>query len=162
MKRVSKAVSRYDITFAVQATPNYAAGDVVGGLITIADAVREGMNSGKILGAILTNDVAHAIDLELIFFGENPASTTFTENTALTVAPADMEKIIGRLSLTVHNSFAASSMSEPAVNQRPLPFELNAITGLASTSLYMVVLSGGVLNFGATTDLAGAIYIEHD
>ena len=163
MKRISNKISRYDLSFTVDASPDYVANDVLDGLKTISDVTRSGLNSGKIVGGLLFNAASHAIDMSLLFFGANPSNTTFTDNSALDVADADLDKIIGILDLTKHKQFADNSFAMPAINQLPLPFELSVDSdGKENNSIYVVALAGGTINMAATTDLSGAVFIKHD
>jgi len=163
MKLVANKTTQIDLTFTVEALPDYSSGDVVGGLVTVSNVVRSGLNSGKIVGAAIHNRVSHAVDLSLIFFNANPSGTTFTENSALTIAAADLSKVIADLALTRHRQFVGNSVALPAINQSPIPFELQpGSDNVENLNLYLVLLAGGILNQAATTDISGALFIEID
>lgn len=163
MKLVANKISRFDLSFEVDATPDYTAEDVVDGLLTIQAAGRYGLSSGEIVGAVLHNAASHAIDMHIVFFKDNPSNSTFTDNSAITIHDDDLDKVLGVLTLSRHYEFAGNSVAMPAINQQPIPFELGVNSeGECVTSLYAVVIAGGTVNFAATTDLSGAIFIRQD
>lgn len=99
----------------VSATPvintvQYSAGDLIGGLLTFTDALGE-RRSGVVLSVILTDLAKQSSNIDVIFFDSNPTNTTFTNNAALTIADADLTKVVGALSLTTYIALADNSFA---------------------------------------------------
>jgi len=81
-----------------------------------------------------------------VFFDSNPSATTVTDNVALTIADADLTKIIGVIALTTHKTFVNNSVS--VAQDQSIPFNL----GNAST-LYAILVARSTPTFVATTDV---------
>jgi hypothetical protein len=79
-------------TLAVNAVA-YADHDLVGGLLTLANPFGEGV--GFVLNSITLQDLDadNACPLVVLLFEENPASTTFTNNSIVNLADADVPKV---------------------------------------------------------------------
>lgn len=156
-------ITRHFIALTVDATPDYASGDVLDDDQEITLATRFGTPSGKIVSAMMHCDEAgEAGNVDLVFFGSEPA-TAFTDNGQFTPSNADLELIVAVMSLNTQYSWAASGMSVPAVNQVPIPFELLPDSnGKFSQSLWVVAVTRAANNFAAATDVTLSIYIEKD
>lgn len=89
--KVSEAINVIKVIPTVQAAA-YVNGDLVGSLITLSDAVPGG--SGVLKSIVMKN--SSTLDtIDFVFFDSNPTATTFTDNGTLTIADADLPKILG-------------------------------------------------------------------
>ncbi len=153
-------------TDVVEATPTietgiYASGDLIGELITLAGAARtisEGGDEGTglIQSVILTDLSKQDANIDVVFFDANPDGTTFTDNSPLDVADADLVKIIGVAQITTYADFNDNSVGWAA--NLALPFDLKGRTA----SLFAALVSRGTPTYAATSDLTLRIGILQD
>lgn len=110
-----------DITGATIAvnTTAYANNDLVGTKITVAGELpAEGM---ILVGVILHDLDSQAAALDLVLFDSNPSGTTFTNNSALDIADADLPKVAGVVSIPAANYRAFADSSVATVKDFVLP-----------------------------------------
>jgi hypothetical protein len=128
-------------------TAVYAAGDTVGGIITILNAFRA---SGK--EAILQS--IHILDRSnqkptgnLLFFNASPAAATTTDNAAFVYSTDDLKEVarvpIAATDYVTINSKAVANLSNLG----------RQVYATAGTSLFVVFVTDGAPDFVATTDL---------
>lgn len=85
----------------------YATGDVLGNTSPIAIEVVRGKNGTGILQSLIIQDLSkQSIALDMVVFDSNPTATTFTDNSALDIADADIDKVVGVVSV-VASDYAA-------------------------------------------------------
>lgn len=95
----------------------YATGDVIGDLSPItADVFRmEGnanVSASGVLQSIIIKDLsAQSLGVDVVIFNENPTATTFTDNGALDIADADIDKVIGVVSIVAADYAAFNDSS---------------------------------------------------
>lgn len=128
-------------------TAVYAAGDTVGGIITIVNAFRA---SGK--EAILQS--IHILDRSnqkptgnLLFFNASPSAATTTDNAAFVYSTDDLKEV-ARVQITAADY--ATINSKATANLSNLGRQVYATTG---TSLFVVFVTDGAPDFVNTTDL---------
>lgn len=138
----------------VEATPDYASGDLIGGKQELLNAVeREGMG-GIIRGVTLRNaELAAGANVDALFFNADPSGTTFTENSALAPADADLQKLVAACSISTH--FALSGGSFSTAGALRLPFVIPS-----GTTLYCALVARAAMNQGAADDLKLEVVIE--
>lgn len=93
-------------------TDAYAAGDLVGAKLTLAEAYPIEAKE-PYLHSITVQDLdKQNVELDFVFFDSDPSGTTFTNNSALDVADADLPKILGFATITASDycDFADSSV----------------------------------------------------
>lgn len=138
----------------------YAAGDVVGVLNTLTNAVRISGGNGVIRSVTVSNKsgVADpAIALRAWFFDSNPSGSTFTDNAALNIVDADITKVIGFVDLPGTGGTATGA--EVWCNKS---IDLHAVAS-GSANLFMVLESRGAVAANAgTTDWQITTVIEQD
>jgi len=92
-------------------TTAYADNDLVGELITVANATMPG--KGCILVSVVLQDLTNQkAALDLVIFDSNPAASTFTNNSTFTIADADLPRVIGHIPIasTDYHSFADNAV----------------------------------------------------
>lgn len=131
----------------------FAANDLVATKIELTNVGKEveqrggGSWGGGIIQHVTLIDLAAQLaDTDIVFFDRDPENTTFTLNSALTLADADAPGLIGVAKLTSHTAFAASGFSQ-ALNLA-IPFLLSG-----SRSLFAAAITRGTPTYAATTDL---------
>lgn len=138
------------------AAGTYAAGDVIGTLMTISNAVRFSGGSG-VIENIVINDKANAVvNVDLILFSANPSSSTFTDNGAYTVNAADWDKVMA--AANIDNSFAAAgNKSLQYCPPAGIPF-----VAVGSTDIYAVLVARTSIVLASATDIKLALTIRQD
>lgn len=141
----------------VSTTPAYTAGDAVGGKLTLASAVRLSGGNGLIQSVVLADKGKQSVALDVVFFNADPSGTTFTDNGALTIADADLLKIVG------HVSVAAADYSAFVDNSVATKAGLGLAFKLASgTSLYACIVARGTPTYTSTSDVQLLVSILED
>lgn len=151
---------------AIKSTPTvgtgtaYAAGDVIGVINTLSNAVRISGGSGVIRSVTVSDKsgVADiAIALRVWFFDSNPSGSTFTDNSALNIVDADITKVIGFVDLAGTGG-AATGAEVWSARACDLAFVASG-----SSSIFMVLESRGAIAANAgTTDWQVTTCIEQD
>lgn len=155
----TKVVSSVPVIDAVQ----YSAGDVIGTVQTLSNAVVRAAlpvknsiipgNSGVIGSVIISDKAKLGTDIDVVFFNALP-STSFTNNTAFTLADSDLNKIICVVNITADVNFNDNSVSQ-ALNQN-CPFKIDS-----GTSVYYSLISRGTPTY-AIGDLTVSVGIYQD
>lgn len=138
------------VTPTVQTTPAYAAGDLMGGKQTIAAAALSDYGTGRIMSVTLTSTTAFVTDAHIIFFTEDPTSTTFTENGAIAIDAADAAKVCGVVLLD--QSAIGVDLGTPDVlhiGDLNIPYEITE----AGNGLYACIRMGGAHTPGSTSGI---------
>ncbi|UOF79218.1 hypothetical protein [Caudoviricetes sp.] len=134
-------------------TNAYVDGDLVGDLITFANAPK----SGIIETLTLVDQAKQDAALDVIFFSANPSSTTFTDNAALDIADADLLKVLGVIRI------AATDYCDIADNAIATLRGLGLAYVAEGGNLYACLLSNGATpTYAATGDLLLALSIIPD
>lgn len=135
----------------------YAAGACVGGKQTFANAVRLADRSGSIDSIIIADKAKQNAALAVVFFDSDPSATTFTDNAALTVADADLFKIIGVINVLASDYQAFADNSVATVKCQGMDFVANG-----SANIYATIVAVGTPTYAATTDLQLKVKIRQD
>lgn len=133
-------------------TTAYAAGNVVGGLLTFTGAARTAAGAGLIQAATVLSKSAQTAALDLLIFSDNPTATTFTDKAAVSIAATDMGKLVGVIHLTDWTALGNASIAQAVA--AGLPFKL--ATG---TSLYGVLVTRAAMTLASTSDLTLSLRI---
>lgn len=142
-------------TVTITATPDYSAGDCVGGIVTVSSAVNTKSNRPiRLTNVTLTDNAGQAPALSLLFFRATPAGGTYTDNSALVLDASDIADLVGVVRIAAADWYTVSSKSLVAVN------DLNMIMDITTTSLFMLVVADGAYNAGATTDLTVKLGVD--
>lgn len=143
-------------TPTVQATPDYAAGDVLGGLMTLENVVEFIGDTGVLEYAAAHVAIdASSVPVGILLFSANPSSSTITENDAFALHANDRDKLIGAIDLD-----QVVDLGTPVVlhsSNLGIPFKPRL-----GTDLYAVAVAGGALNLGSTSDITFVFGIRRD
>jgi len=146
----------FSATPAIDATPDYSAGDLIGdkiefpGVGRASDQKAANQNTGGYITSCRITDLADAaVQLDVIFWNEDPSGTTFTDNAAFDVDDADWDKEIDTIELTRANSKADNGVISMGAGVVLPAF----VVAAAGTSLWGAIISRGAPNYASTADL---------
>ena len=106
------------VVLSAGSTTAYADNDLVGNKMTLPMSSR-----GGILQALTIHDLdAQNAALEVYLFRANPTGTTFTDNSALDVADADLPLILGQFSVAASDYLSLADNSVGMVKDLAIPF----------------------------------------
>lgn len=112
--------------------------------------------SGSIFGVKVIDLNANSANMTLIVFSSDPSNTTFTNNSALDIADADLFKICAIIPITNHMAFADNSISYAA----NVKYLVQAEPG--TNKLYFCLRAEASRTQTTTTDLQIRIEAESD
>ena len=132
------------VTPAVTAASAYTTGMVVGGKLSIPNAVRVSGGSGAVQHVSISKRTASEAPLDVFFFHTDPAASALTDRAVLNLAQADFARRVGVVRLTDLVDCGTPRIVQ--ANNLFLPFTL--ATG---TTLFAVPVLRGTETY-ATTD----------
>lgn len=134
-------------------TSIYAAGDLIGGKLTLSPAVLAAAGGGVIQSIVLVDQANQKAPIDIVFFGSDPSGTTFTDQAALDIADADVLNIVGVVSVAASDyvSFADNAV---ATLRPSMAFKLDS-----GITLYAALVCRGTPTYAASGDLQLTITI---
>lgn len=126
------------------ATP-YSSGDVLGALNTISGAVLSGKGACVVDSIVVLDDANQKSSVDLIFFDSAPVNTVGADNAAYALNDADLDKVLGRISV-LNTDYVSSSTTNAEATLRNQGLLLEAAAG--STTLYILAVSRGTPTYG--------------
>ena len=153
--QVGGTTARQTAAPTVTASSAYATGNQVGTKLTLANAARVASGSGVIQSVILNSKSAQTAQFDVIFFSSDPTGTTFTDKTAVAVAVADFDKVLGVAHITDWTAMGTTSVG--TLTGVGLPFALPS-----GTAIYAMIVVRGTPTFTFTTDLSLSVRILQD
>lgn len=135
-------------TLAVS-TSIYAALDIVGGKLTLSEAMRTKDGGGILQSITVVDDDNEKADLYILLFDSDPAGTT-TDNGAWTPAAGNPAKVLHRIDVLSSDyvTLVTSSLAVASIKNLGLPVEASG-----GSSLYALIFAVGTPTYTATTDL---------
>lgn len=129
--------------------PQYTAGDVVGGVLTLTAAVRSSGGAGLLQSLLVTDRANQKAPLTILLFDSAPAGT-YTDNAACPTLGADTAKLIRKV-----NVVAADYETIGGVAVADLAAVSKVVKASGSADLKAVVVTTGTPTYGANaTDLS--------
>jgi hypothetical protein len=142
------------VTPTVTASSAYSAGNVVGGLLSFANAVDAAL-SGVLQRVTLNCKSVQTAGFKLYIFSANPSASTFTDKTAPAIAAADIGKLVDIISLGfpdsglgTHTLYVSDCVGDALV--------------LAASSLSAVLVTTGTPTFAGSSDISVSLGILKD
>lgn len=123
----------------VTSNTTYAAKDCIGGKLTFNTAGR--LRRGVINAVTIACDDDNSLQMDLVLFDSDPSGTTFTDDAALDIADADLDKICGVIELNSWYSFNDNSVGHKSALGIPYNADDDVIYG-ALVARAAVVLTG--------------------
>lgn len=135
----------------------YSAGDVVGGVLTFADAARASGGCGMIQSVVVTDRGNVGSALKLILFSGSPSSA-IADNGAFAwgTDDADMAKYQGEIDIASTDYTTLATKKVATIPNVGLLYACDA------TSLYGYLVCSGTPTYAATTDLAVRLGVLRD
>lgn len=152
-------VSRKLKTITVQpviGTTAYAAGQVIGGVMTLTGALRAAILSGSWMGVQVVEKSTQKAPMDIVLFTQNPTAANFTDHVAPTWTN-DYGNIIGITNIVAANYSTLSTSSGVCLG--------NLCKRVLSTSggnLYAVAICNGTPTYASASHLYFTFYFEQD
>ena len=140
-------------------TAIYAALDVIGGQLTLTNALRENGGSGILQSITIIDDDNEKAAFDIVLFGADPGGTT-TDNNAWVHASGDPAKILGRITVSASDyvTMVTGSLAIACIRNIGLPVRNSEDT----RDLYALIIATGTPTYTATTDLTVRFGILRD
>ena len=135
----------------VNATPTistsaYASGDLVGTKMEFM--IASGLsaeNSAYLSQVVLLDKAAQGSPLDLIVFSSDPVNTTFTDNAALAIDDADLDKVAAVVSIIDYVSFVDNAVADVHVGR--------VLQADEDGKVYACLVARAAPIYGSTSDL---------
>lgn len=131
-------------------TGAYASGDLIGEKLTLTNVMENDFNTAVLLSVTVGDQAKQNSALDLIFWAEDPATGTFTDNAALDVDDADLDLIVAVVSVGAGDyvDFSDNSIAFiGGINQ------IIQASGDDNANLYLAIVSRGTPTYVATGDI---------
>lgn len=139
-------------------TSIYASGDIVGGKLTLPNAVRVSGGTGMIQSIMVIDQDNQKPVFDLLIFDRDPSNGTYSDNGAFTIHASDAPFLIRRISVSAGDWTTIGGIGIADLDA--LGRTINANSG---TSLYgLIILNGSTPTYTASTKLTIKIGILRD
>lgn len=145
-------------TITVQDTPDYSAGDSVGGKITLTN-IQRGGGKDVVLQNVIVRDTANIKPTgNILIFNSDPTAATITDNAGF-VFSTDITKLIARIPVATTDYVTINNIAIADIDGKG-----RVLQGVDSLTddLYMVFVADATLNFTATTNLSISLSVLQD
>ena len=139
-------------------TAIYAAGEVMGGLLTFSDVVSGDIGGGTIVGAELVDTSTVVASIDLLLFNSIPDSSNYdSDNAALDLSDTDLTRVIGVI------NFSSNDANQYADNQIYFASGGNQEFFLEDDNeLYGVLVSRGTPTYATGNVLMVKLHVQRD
>lgn len=127
-------------------TAVYTAGDVVGGKITLSNAVRVSGGSSLLYSIHILDRSNQKPTGNILFFNADPSAATTNDNSGFVYSTDDLKQV-GRVPVTTGDYTTINSKASASITN------IGRMMKAVGTSLYAVFVTDGAPDFVATTDL---------
>lgn len=131
----------------------YATGELLGGKLTFSNAL-PGNYRAVLRSVQLVDQANQKVDIDLVLFSSDPSGTTFTENSALDIADADLLKVVGRVSIDAADYVSFADNALATKEGLALPIEGK------SNTFYGALVCRGAPTYAAVSDLQLTLALE--
>jgi len=135
------------VTLAVSASPDYTAGDSIGGKIVLANAVRVAGGTSRIESLLITDKANQKPSGYILIFNADPTAATLTDNAAV-VLSTDLTKVIARIDVSAADYVTIDSKAIAQV-----PYVGGPLKSAATTSLWACWVALSAPNLAAVDDI---------
>ena len=136
-------------------TVQYAANDVLGGLLTIENALNYNGSSvyeGQISKAVIQDLTTQGATISLVLFNANPDSSTFTNNSVIDIHDDDLSKVLGVIHCEDAIAFNDNGIIQAIVTDNNIPYPISS----SGSTLYVVP----IVKSGTPTYVANALTLK--
>ena len=142
----------------------YSAGNLIGGKLTLAAAVRGTTDggtqaSGELRSLLLTDKANQKAAIDVVFFNADPTNTTFTDHAAVALNVADLPKYIGHVSILASDYSSLAAATNAAATKPNLGIGFSIPSG---STLYACLISRGTPTYASTSDLSLTVSFSQD
>lgn len=146
------------VTPTIQASPDYSTGDLVGGKLTFFGALSSLTGTGIVVGGTIADNAAQVPDVDLVIFESDPSNTTFTENSALDIADADLKKIVAIISFRSDDQYTFASNGIEIASGKAKMVRALTPQGRKNSTLYGAMVVRETYNAAAVDDLTVTLH----
>lgn len=139
----------------MSASPDYAIGEVLGGIQTITSASLSTGKPIKLTSVTAKDKTGLTPAFTLLFFSATPSGGTYTDNAALVLGSGDLANLVGAVKFVAGDWYVPVAGSGVAAKG-----EIGLVLSLAATSLFMLVIMDSTWNAASTSDLQIELGIE--
>jgi hypothetical protein len=136
-------------------TNAYQAGDCVGGLLEFSEAVIAEGGTARLHSVLVCDQAAQDAAMTLILFNDNPASSTFTNNAALSIHDDDIDKVIAAIAIA-----GADYVDAVAADFAQVVAERLIKLASGNNVLYGALVTSGTPTYTAADDLTVKLALE--
>jgi hypothetical protein len=149
--------ARLSVTPAISTSPVYTSGDILGGLMTLSNAVRSSGGSG-IIQSICVQDKNPSLraSIDLVFFDRS--ITVGADNTVWNVSDADMLNCLGIIPIGAYNTAFPATI----LNAFSTLINIGLPIVLQGTDLFVVAIIRSAVTYTGTSDLTFILTILQD
>ena len=137
----------HTLTPTLDTAVNYAAGDGVGGIQTIAGAVEVAGGQLELKSVHVRDKAGQAPALRLYFFAATPAAGTYTDNAPLVWGANDAANQVGLVDIAAANYITVAGVSAQTLSA------IGQVHTVTATSLFVLIVANGAYNAASTSDL---------
>ena len=137
-------------TITTSASPDYSAGDAVGGgVITVTGVMPQSSGGLAYLRSLTLKDTSgQAPALSFLFFRATPTGGTYTDNSALDFGSTDVGNLVGVVRIAASDWYTVDAHSLVSLGAIDILMVSN------SADLYMLIVADATWNASATTNLS--------
>lgn len=127
----------------------YAAGAVIGTKMEFQNMARDAGGTGLLQTVEVFCRSIQTAAVDLVLFHTDPATSTITNNTALSVSAADFDKLIGVIHITDWTNLGVASLAQAD--------NIAKAYRLPGTSIYAALVARGALTLTSPADIKAAL-----
>ncbi len=136
------------LTPTISATPDYSAGDALGGIQTLASVVSANGLSALLKSVCVVDKAGQAPQLTIYFFKATPAAGTYTDNDALAWGAGDPANMIGIVKIVAADYKTLGGVSVACLGG------IDQLHTPAATSVFTIIEADAAYNAVSTSDLS--------
>jgi hypothetical protein len=144
------------LTPAIEATPDYSSGDVLGGVQEITGLINAVGQSGYLRHFRAVAEITPAANMDLLLFRQNPAASTVAENGAFVLHASDRAKLLGSATILAANWRVVNGTVAFGECFPDFPIFSDDL----AARLYGIVIPRETLNFATTSGLQIGLVAE--
>jgi hypothetical protein len=139
---------------SVSATPTvslsaYTASYVIGSKLTLSNAVRVAGGSGVISSVTITDTSKQNAKMDVIFFQSDPTGSTFSDQSPLSLATADLTKSPGAVTVEAYDYKTLSGNSVATIAPVGIVFDIDS-----GSDLFACLVNRGTPTYTSTSALS--------
>lgn len=134
-------------SITISATPDYAVGDVIGGIITLTSIPSASGGKAKLVSANVVDKAGQSPQFSMYFFKATPSGGTYTDNAAIVWGSGDGANAIGTVSFVSADYNTVGGISFSTMG------EINQMHVATATSIFVLIIADATYNAASTSDL---------